>query len=136
MMECSVMLLVFVSTLLRSVPVKSVPCAVDTESCDRTLDRISSPVVSQGGGSRARGVWEVVSGGREKEWGALVGAGAGAPRRDPVLDAGPSWSLDGWWWTDEGWMDEAKVLEDLEDDVERPRVLDQGLGAELRLLFW
>jgi hypothetical protein len=132
-MECSVMLLVLVSTLLRSVPVKSVPCAVDTESCDRTLDRTSSPVVSQGGGSRARGVCEV-SGGRENEWGALVGAGA--PRSDPVLDAGPSWSIEGWWWTDEGWMDEAKVLEDLEDDVERPRVLDQGLGAELRLLFW
>ena len=44
--------------------------------------------------------------------------------------------MDGWCWMDEGWMDEAKVLEEWEDEVERARFLDQGLGAELRLLFW
>lgn len=54
----------------------------------------------------------------------LVGGGF-ARLSEPVLEVALRWSFDGRCCTEE------KVLVDLEEDVERPRVLDQGLGDVL-----
>ena len=121
------MLLVFVRTLLLSVPdaVNKVPCAVDVVSCDRKLDRSSSPAANQGGASRV-GVGEMIC-----PWvvcclGALVELGFGFGRRnDEVLDERPRWSFDGRCGIEEN------VLVDCEDEVERPRDRDQGLDVTL-----
>jgi hypothetical protein len=119
------MLLVFVKTLLLSVPdaVNKVPCAVDAVSCDRKLDRSSSPAASQGGASRV-GVGAMMFPCTTCCLGALVEVGFGR-RSDGVLDVVPRWSFDGRCGSEEN------VLVDCEEEVESPRDRDQGLDATL-----
>lgn len=86
------MLLVLVRTLLLPVPdaVKSVSCAVEAVSCDRKLDRTSSPA-SQGGGSRVgagAALFVCARGGLPGLPERITGAGF-ERRMDPVREAEP-----------------------------------------------